>query len=175
MSKIELIKKMLKDANKTLLKSKKRGEADLTRIRNIPNDEYNLDGDSEMGRLAKAEVIEGLQYHIGYVSGHDNLVDSILELLDMSEDEINQSLEHDKKIVKTNAATMKKLMKSITNNKKDDNADPHIQWCSAHGTGVPWAVDETCDCPGAYIIRKRMSEGMSYDDAKQWIIDNEAF
>ncbi len=175
MSKIELIKKILKGDNKMLLKSKKDTIVSIAKIRNTPDDEYSLDGDAEYGRNAKAEVIESHQYHIGYVSGHDNLLGKIIELLDMSEDEIKQSLEEDKKVVKKNLAMMKRLMKEVSREKEDDDKDPHIKWCSAYGTGAPWAIDVTCNCPAAYVIRKRMSEGMTFEQAKQWSIDNDTF
>ncbi len=175
MSKLELIKKILKKDNKMLLKSKKETEKSIIKVKNTPDDEYNLDGNPELGRVTKSESIESHQYHIGYVNGHNNLVDKILELLDMSEDEIKQSLVEEKKIVKKNAAYMKKLMKGITNQKENEDKDPHINWCSVYGTGAPWAIDSRCNCPAAYVIRKRMVEGKTFDEAKQWAIDNEAF
>ena len=148
----------------------------MDRVRLIPDDEYNLDGNSELGRLAKAETIESYQYHIGYVNGYNVLTDRILALLDMSEEEIKASLKEDKKIKIKNDLHIKDLMNSIISKSADSTTkDQHIQWCDARGTDTPWATDTLCNCPGAYVIRKRMSEGMSFEDAKQWVIDNEQF
>ena len=66
------------------------------------------------------------------------------------------------------------IRKEVFNsNRKSKNKEPHISWCKVYGTGKKWAIDKDCNCPGAYIIRKRMKEGMSFKAAKKYVIDNE--
>ena len=176
MDKIELIIKSLKKSYRDLNIDKriKELEKEIKRIRAIPDDEYSLQGNPQHGRENKQSVIENHTYTLGYLTATRVEIKNTIELLTMSTEEILSSIERDKEIKKENKKTLNSISKRITTSKKE-KTDNHIEWCELHGTGLPWATEEKCDCPGAYSIRKRMSEGMTFDEAKKWIIDNEMF
>jgi hypothetical protein len=176
MDKIELIIKSIKESHKDLKIDKqiKDLEKQIQKARNTPDDEYSLQGDAEQGRKNKESVIENHTYTIGYLTSANFHMEEFLRMLSMTTEEILSSLEHDIEVKKNNKKTLDSLFKKIKTSKKE-KTDNHIEWCELHGTGLPWAISEKCDCPGAYSLRKRMSEGMTFDEAKKWVIDNEMF
>ncbi len=149
-------------------------EKQIQKARNTPDDEYSLQGDAEQGRKNKESVIENHTYTIGYLTATKVEINNIIELLSMSTEEILSSIERDKEIKKENKKNLNSIFKRIKTSKKEE-PDNHIEWCELHRSGLPWAISEKCDCPGAYSLRKRMSEGMTFDEAKKWVIVNEMF
>jgi hypothetical protein len=136
-----------------------------------PDDEWSLEGDLMIGRKNKESAIEGASYTVGYSTAIKNLIPEIIDLMEMSELDIRKMITSDKKTSEDDKKHFNRIPKEILNSIRE-NKDPHISWCKVYGTGKKWAIDKECNCPGAYIIRKRIKEGMSFKAAKKYVMDN---
>ena len=166
---IKILNKKLNGLDKTL-----KDQADtINSAKKQPDDEWSVDGDPDIGRKNKESIIEGCSYTVGYINAVKNLIPEFIDLLKMDENEIAQLIKENEQVDKQNKKHFEKVRKELSLRKARTNkTGPHIDWCNISGTGRPWAIDEECNCPGAYIIRKRMKEGMSFEQAKQYVIDN---
>jgi len=154
-------------------------ESEIKKIKLIPDDEFSLEGNAEFGRNNKEEIISMYNYEIGFNTALQTELQKFLDILLMSDEEFINHEFSDIFVtfgVRNSSFTNeveKQLQKFSKLHKKSDKNEQHINYCALYRTNEPWAVHPECTCPGAYIIRKRMKEGMSFDDAKKWIIDNE--
>lgn len=146
----------------------------LNKLSVIPNDEFALDGNAEVGATNKQSVIDGLKYQKAMYTGILSQTERFQNIVKMTEDEL-LALEKTMKLAREQMKDRRDNMKlDLDEAVMAQNSNYHIEWCELHGTDEPWATSEKCTCPGAYIIRKRMSEGLTFAEAKKYVIENEA-
>lgn len=172
--KMELLQQFLESEVVKTIEDLKEVNAQLNKLSKIPDDEFALDGDAEVGAKNKASVIDGLKFQKALSSGIMSQTERLQNLLKMSEDELLALMESIKMVREQNKARRDGMRVDLDDAVLNQNSNFHIEWCPLHGTSEPWAISETCICPGAYIIRKRMSEGMTFDEAKKYVIENES-
>lgn len=146
----------------------------LAKLTNISADEFSLTGDHKEGRVNKQSIIDGIKFQKALFSGILSQTERFMNVIQMSEEQLT-AMNNSMKLVRQQAKERKENMKhEASSTLPDQNSTFHTDWCPLKGTDKPWAVSAECVCPGAYIIRKRMSEGMTFEEAKKYVIDNEA-
>jgi hypothetical protein len=73
-------------------------------------------GYGDIHTLYRDEMKSGVSYTHGYSVGHKVLAEQVIELLNMTEDEINSKIEDDKRIEEENKKYMENLLKSFKYN-----------------------------------------------------------
>ena len=148
--------------------------AQLNKLSKVPDDEFALDGNIEVGRDNKKSIIEGLKFQKALHSGILSQIERFQNIVQLSDAEIESLNDKLESVRLENKSRFENMKLEMNENIMEQNSNFHVEWCELNGTQEPWAISEKCTCPGAYIIRKRMSEGMSFEEAKQYIINNES-
>ena len=160
---IKLLEIELADGEKQLLMVNNR----LKVLNKVPEDEWDLEGDVANGTLNKKAAMDALVYEKAFTTGELDKLEHIINLPKMTDADFSmyeQTLEEVK-------ATRQAMLDNMAVPSME--AVPvHQDWCELKGTDEPWGISEKCTCQGAYIIRKKMKEGLSFEDAKQYIMDN---
>jgi hypothetical protein len=146
----------------------------MAKLSKIPDDEFALDGDAETGAKNKANVIDGLKFQKAMYTGILSQNERFQNALKMSVDELNALMESIEMVREQNKARRDNMRIDLDDAVLNMNSNFHVEWCELYESKEPWAIHEKCTCPGAYIIRKRMSEGMTFEEAKRYVIENEA-
>lgn len=177
-NKIKLIKDILTQAASGFQETIKEEEKWRKQTMETPDDEMSNEGNPEWGRQNKESVMEGLTHQIAYRSAVLDMNEKFFGLLDMSEESLRKYIE-DAEQAKIESAKERQMWKEEwlgkAENRPESEQNPHISWCKIHGTNRPWGTDPGCTCPGAYVLRKRMKEGMPFEEAKQWVGEREGW
>lgn len=172
--KMRLLQEFLESETTKTIIDLKEVNRQLSKLSAIPDDEFALDGNAEVGAANKVSTIDGLKFQKAMYSGILSQNDRFLNVLKMNEDELNALMESIKMIREQNKERRENILVELGSAIMSANYNFHVDFCPLNGTEKPWATSEECVCPGAYIIRKRMSEGMSFEEAKLYVIENES-
>lgn len=146
----------------------------LVKLISTPDDEFALDGNAEVGAQNKTSAMEGLKFQKAMYSGILSQNERFLNTLKMSVDELNALMSSIKMVREQNKARKDEIRSQLDDAVLNQKSNFHVDFCPCFETNKPWGTSEDCVCPGAYILRKRMSEGMTYEEAKRYIIENES-
>ena len=111
--------------------------------------------------------MDALVYEKAFTTGEIDKIEHIINVLKMTEVDFKM-YEETLEEVRTSRENMVKNMAAPAL----EAVPNHQDWCPLKGTDQPWGISEGCICQGAYIIRKKMKEGLTFEEAKQYIIDN---
>jgi hypothetical protein len=160
---IKLLETEMTEGEKQLFEVNNR----LKLLSKIPNDEWDLEGDAVKGESNKKSAMDALVYEKAFTTGEVDKIEHIINVLKMTE--------VDFKMYEDTLEEVRSGRQNMINNRPAPAMEAipnHQDWCPLKGTDQPWGISEGCICQGAYIIRKKMKEGLTFDESKQYIIDN---
>jgi hypothetical protein len=171
--KLQLLLNFLESETTKTIDDLKDVNAQLKKLTTIADDEFSLDGNAETGGKNKLSIIDGLKFQKAMYSGILSQNERFTNVLKMTEDELNSLMASIVMVRAQNKARKEQIRLELDDAILNQNSNFHVEFCPCHKTSEPWGTSENCVCLGAYILRKRMSEGMTYEEAKKYIVENE--
>lgn len=171
--KIKLLGEFLKSEQEKTIGDLKEVSLQIEKLSKLPADEFALDGNFEVGATNKESILDGLKFQKAMYTGILSQTERFINVSDMSVEQINALRDSIKQVREQNKSRKEQIKEELSDALMGQKSTYHMDFCPLHGTDREWAIDSECQCPGAYIIRKRMADGMSFEDAKRYVIENE--